>query len=82
MFIGNGVLVLCDGRKLPLSYRFGTDYDDRRDGFLFCDTSDVDHNVFCHGLRVNCEDGTHVSVAVTHSNNRYLAVTGRVVPAE
>lgn len=82
MYTGKGVLVLQDGRTLPLTYRFGTDYDEVRAGILYCDTSAVDHTAFCQGMRVICEDGTHIVVAVMHSNDKYLAVTGRVMPAE
>jgi len=82
MYSGKGTLLLRDGRRLPLSYQFGSDYDDTRAGYLFCDTSDVDPAALCYRLRVICEDGTQIVVAVMHSSDRYLAVTGRVAPPE
>jgi len=82
MYVGKGTLVLRDGRTLPLTYQFGSDCDDTRAGYLFCDTSDVDPAALYYRLRVICEDGTQIIVAVMHSSDRYLAVTGRVEPPE
>lgn len=79
MFTGKGVLVLPDGRRLPLSYQFGSDCDDTRAGYLFCNSAELDHTALCHRLSVICDDGTKVLVAVMHSSDRYLAVMGRVV---
>ncbi len=78
MLTGRGTLVLRDGRRFPLTYQFGSKYDDTRAGYLFCDTSALDHSALCHRLCVVCEDGTQIVVAVMHSNDCYLAVTGRL----
>ncbi|MGO4406627.1 hypothetical protein AB4Z10_20480 [Bosea sp. RAF48] len=80
MYVGTGLLILRDGRMLPLSYKFGSDYDEIRAGYLYCDTSDIDPAALHSKLRVICEDGTQIDVAVMHSSDRYLAVTGRVMP--
>ncbi|QEL22095.1 hypothetical protein FQV39_05600 [Bosea sp. F3-2] len=82
MYTGKGTLVLRDGQTLPLSYQFSSDYDDIRAGYLFCDTSDVDPAELGYSLRIICEDGIQIDVAVIHSSDRYLAVTGRVAPLE
>lgn len=78
MITGKGTLVLRDGRRFPLTYQFGSNYDDTRAGFLFCDTSDLDHASLCQRLCVICEDGLQILIAVMHSNDKYLAVAGRV----
>ncbi|MGO4176004.1 hypothetical protein, partial [Bosea sp. TAF32] len=78
MYTGKGLLVLRDGRTLPLTYQFGSNSDDTRAGYLFCDLSDVDPAALFYRLRVVCDDGTDLVVAVAHSSDRYLAVIGRV----
>ena len=78
MLAGKGNLILRDGRRIAVSYQFGSNYDDTRAGYLLCNTSDVAPALLHDRLRVLCEDGTNVLVAVMHSSDRYLAVTGRV----
>lgn len=78
MTSGKGTLVLRDGRRLPLTYQFGSIFDDTRAGYLYCDASELDHASLCNRLCVVCEDGTQILIAVMHSSDRYLAVTGRV----
>ncbi len=80
MHTGTGTLILRNGRRLPFVYKFGSDHGDTRAGYLFCDTSDVDPAILCERMHVLCDDGTEVVVAVTHSSDRYLAITGRVAP--
>lgn len=81
MITGKGTLILRDGHRLPLSFQFGSDYDDIRAGYLFCDTSALDPALLQNRLTVICDDGTDIVVAVMHSSDRYLAVTGRVLLA-
>lgn len=80
MIIGKGTLVLRSGRRVAIEYQFGSDYDDTRAGYLLCDTSEIDPAAFLDRLYVVCDDGTNVLVAVMHSSNQYLAVTGRAIP--
>ncbi len=78
MHTGKGHLILRDGRRIPLTYQFGSAYDDARSGYLLCDTSNLDPALLHDRLRVECDDGTGILVAVMHSSDRYLAVTGRL----
>lgn len=78
MHTGKGVLVLRGGRRIPVVYRFGSNWGDTREGFLDCDTSEVDAGVLLDRLTVICDDGTSAVIAVTHSSDRYLAVIGRL----
>lgn len=82
MITGNGALILREGRRMPLVYYFVADYDDLRVGHLDCDTSPIDPAAFFGRLTVECDDGTTVLIAVTHHSDRYIAVTGRVLPTE
>ena len=81
MHTGKGSLVLRNGRRLPLTFQFGSDYDDTRAGHLLCDTSALDPALLQDRLHVVCDDGTAIVVAVMHSSDRHLAVTGRVLAA-
>lgn len=78
MHTGKGHLILSDGRSLPLTFQFGSAYDDARAGYLLCDTSQLDPALLHDRLRVECDDGMRIAVAVLHSSDRYLAVTGRL----
>ncbi|MGO4408400.1 hypothetical protein AB4Z10_29630, partial [Bosea sp. RAF48] len=68
MHTGKGLLVLRDGRTLPLTYQFGSDCDDTRAGYLFCDISEIDPAELFYRLRVICDDGKQILVAVMHSS--------------
>ena len=78
MLAGKGYLILRDGRRLLVAFQFGSACDDTRAGYLLCDTSGIDPALLQDRLHVECEDGTELVVAVMHSSDRYLAVTGRV----
>lgn len=78
MHTGKGHLILRDGRRLPLTFQFGSTSDDARAGYLLCDTSHLDPVLLHDRLRVECDDGARILVAVTHSSDRYLAVIGRL----
>jgi hypothetical protein len=80
MLIGKGTLIMRNGRRLSVTYRFGSDYDDRRAGYLLCDTSQIDPAALCDRLHVICDDGTDVVVLVLHSSDQHLGVIGRVLP--
>ncbi len=77
---GKAVLILPSGRGIPLDYQFADDTGLDRAGYLVCDTSTLDPAVFCHKLRLRCDDGSLVELAVSHSTGRYLAFVGRVLP--
>jgi len=81
MHTGQGTLVLRNGRKLPLLYKFGVDHGDTRAGYLLCDMSSVDPATLCDGTLVVCDDGTHVIVGVIQSGDRFHIVSGRVARA-
>jgi hypothetical protein len=78
MVIGKGTLILRSGRQLPVEYQFGGAFDDTRLGYVLCDTSGVDPAALWERLRLVCDDGNELVVAVMHAGDRYLAVTGRV----
>jgi hypothetical protein len=82
MITGNGMLVLGDGRRIPLNYQFAADYDDQRAGYLFCDIATIDPAAFLGQIKVICDDGTSLIVAITHHSDKYLAVAGRVFARE
>jgi len=81
MHSGKGLLVLRDGRRLPIAYQLGGNGGDTEAGYLLCDTSDVDPAALWGRMQLLCDDGTELAVAVTHSSDRYLAVTTRVAAA-
>lgn len=78
MHTGKGHLILRDGRSLPLTFQFGSSFDKTRAGYLLRDTSQLAPALLHDRLRIECDDGTGIVVAVMHSSDRYLAVTGRV----
>lgn len=80
MHSGQGTLIFRNGLRLPVTYQFGGNYDDRRAGYLLCDTSQLDPLALCDRLRLLCEDGTEVIIAVLHSSDRHLGVIGRALP--
>ncbi|RYE34758.1 MAG: hypothetical protein EOP23_02765 [Hyphomicrobiales bacterium] len=79
MHSGKGSLILRDGRSLPVSFQFSNDFGDTRGGYLLCNTADLDPAALLGLLKVECEDGRDLMVAVMHSSDRYLAVTGRIL---
>lgn len=81
MITGKGTLILRGGCELAVEYQFGGDHDDQRAGYLLSNFAEVDPAVLCERLRLLCEDGTVVVLAVVHFSNRHLGVIGRVVPS-
>ncbi len=81
MHTGQGILVLRNGRRLPIAYQLGGNSEDTRAGYLLCDTSDIDPAVLCERMPLLCDDGTELIVTVMHLSDRYLAVMGRVQAA-
>lgn len=80
MHTGKGVLILRDGRRLPLNFQFGSVFDDVRSGYLYLDTSTIDHANYGAQMHLICEDGTRIDFVVAHFGDRHLAVSGRKVP--
>ena len=80
MHSGKGSLILRDGRRLPINFQFSNDFGDTRGGYLLCNTANLDPAALLGLLNLECEDGSDLVVAVMHSSDRYLAVTGRVLP--
>jgi hypothetical protein len=81
MYSGKGLLILGDGRKLPLSYRFGAGASELRSGQLHLDTSSLDPASYSGPLRLTCEDGANLELLVMQYSDRHLSVTGRLVAA-
>lgn len=78
MHSGKGILIFRNGKRVPVEFQFGSDYDDSRSGYLLCDTSKLDPALLIDRLTVECDDGKRIVVAVMHSSDRHLAVIGRV----
>lgn len=78
MRTGQGWLVLNNGRRLPLLYKFGAENGEACTGYLLCDTSKVDPAILCGGMHVLCEDGIDMIVGVIQSGGRFHSVTGQV----
>lgn len=76
MHTGKGYLILPDGRKLPLNFQFGSNFDEFRSGYLHLNTTSIDPASYADKMALFCEDGTAVSFMVTHFSDRYLAVSG------
>jgi hypothetical protein len=77
MHIGKGYLILSNGRRLALDFRFGNSSDEVCSGYLHLDTSSIDPASYGDQLKMICEDGTTVHFVVSHFSDRYLAVSGR-----
>lgn len=81
MHTGKGVLVLRDGRRLPLSFQFANIFDEVRSGYLYLDTSRIDPVVYAGPMMLICEDQTEIEFVVGHFSDAYLAVSGRTAPS-
>lgn len=80
MHTGTGHLVLRDGRRLPLNFQFGSNFDEVRSGYLHLNTTCIDPASYGDRMELVCEDGTNVRFVVTHFSDRYLAVSGHILP--
>lgn len=79
MITGNGYLALPNGRRLDVVYKFSSDHDDRRAGYLLCDTTETEPQAFYERLLLICEDGATIVLTVLQSGDRHLGVIGRVL---
>lgn len=79
MIMGNGRLMLQGRRELSVKYQFSSDYDDRRAGFLYCNTAEIDPAVFAHRLELVCEDGSVIVLAVMNFSDKHVGVVGRLL---
>lgn len=64
MITGNCYLALPIGKPLDVVYEFSSDYDDRRAGYLLCDTTETDPSAFYVRLLLTCEDGAAIVISV------------------
>lgn len=77
MFTGKGELITQSGR-IPLTVDMvGTDGPGRI-GRLRCDTSTLEPRTLLHPLKLECEDGTSVDIAVTNYSARHISFVGRL----
>lgn len=79
MITGHGRLKLRDGRCIEVAYQFGSDYDDRRAGYLRFDTTPYHDGLFCTRLILDCDDGRCIVLVVMNRSDQHLAVEGRVL---
>ena len=82
MITGHGHLTFRSGRQVAVSYQFGSDCDDRRTGYLSFDMSEIDPADLYGRLKLCCDDGATVILAVIRSSDKHLGVMGRVVLME
>lgn len=82
MLTGKANLMLPTGRSIPLDYRFVSEADASRAGYLICHANEIDPLVLARRLELVCDDGTLVEIVVTHWSEKYLACVGRVVSRE
>jgi len=81
MHTGKGHLILRDGRRLTLNFQLGSNFDGVRSGYLHLNTTSIDPAFYGDKMALLCEDGTAVSVVVTHFSDRHLAVSGCIEAA-
>jgi hypothetical protein len=78
MFTGKGELITQSGSRIPLTVNMvGTDGPARM-GRLSCNTSALEPKALLHPLKLQCEDGTSVDIAVTNYSDRHISFIGRL----
>lgn len=78
MFTGKGELITQSGDRIPLTVDMvGADGPGRM-GRLRCDTSALEPKTLLRPLKLRCEDGTSVNIAVTNYSDRHISFVGRL----
>jgi hypothetical protein len=80
MITGKGALI-TRSQRIALNYQLSTKGGKVRTGNLICDTSALDHGIFCERLTLECEDGTAIDIAVTCIGDRHMCFVGNVLAA-
>lgn len=78
MFSNKGELVTRAGIPVPVTVDMVSLDGPGRTGHLRCDTSRLETIDFLYPIRVTCEDGTLLDIAVTSYSDRHMSFIGRV----
>lgn len=78
MFTGEGELITQSGNRIPLTVNMVATEGPGRMGRLRCDTSTLEPTALLHPLKLQCEDGTSVDIAVTNYSGRHISFVGRL----
>lgn len=78
MFSGAAELITQSGNRIPLTVDMvGTDGRGRM-GRLRCDTSALEPTLLQRPLRLQCQDGTSIDIAVTNYSGSHISFVGRL----
>lgn len=78
MFSGKGELTTQAGNRIPLIIDMVSMDGPRRTGHLRCKTSDLEPVDFLYPMRLRCEDGTCLDIAVTNHSDRHISFIGQL----
>ncbi len=78
MFTGDGELITQSGNRIPLTVNMVATGGPGRVGRLCCDTSTLEPTALLRPLKLQCEDGTSVDIAVTNYSDQHIAFVGRL----
>jgi hypothetical protein len=78
MFTGEGELITQSGNRIPLTVNMVATEGPGRMGRLRCDTSTLEPMALLRPLKLRCEDGTSVDIAVTNYSGWHISFVGRL----
>lgn len=78
MFTGEGELITQSGNRIPLTVNMVATGGPGRVGRLSCDTSTLEPTSLLRPLKLQCEDGTSVDIAVTNYSGQHIAFVVRL----
>ncbi len=78
MFTGKGELITQSGNRIPLTVDMVGTNGPGRMGRLSCNTSVLEPKALLHPLKLRCEDGTNVDIAVTTYSDGHISFVGRL----
>lgn len=78
MFTGKGELITQSGDRIPLMVNMVGSDGPGRMGRLRCNTSVLEPMALLQPLKLQCEDGTRVDIAVTNYGERHISFIGRL----
>lgn len=78
MFSSKGELITQAGNCIPLTIDIVSTDGAGRTGHLRCRTSELEPADFLYPLRLRCEDGTRLDIAVTGYSDRHISFIGRL----
>lgn len=78
MFTGKGELITQSGTRVPLTFNIISEDGPGRTGHLRFNTDTLEPSAFLFPLRLTCEDGTRLDIAVTNYSDRHISFVGRL----